>query len=113
MIRNPLTAIGATSGSVVNAETIGTANATKTTPSTARNHMLNAAARQTDSSARSGLPAPRFWPISVAAALDNPHDGSSAKITIRMAMVHPATATLPNDATMRTTPTQLVVATST
>jgi hypothetical protein len=34
-----------------------------------------------------GLPAPRFWPTSVAAALLMPHAGSSANIRMRIAIV--------------------------
>src|SRR4051812_37454946 len=111
MIRSPLIATGATVGSVVKIATIAGANATNTAPRTARNTMLKNAARQTDASARSGFMAPRFWPTSVAAAFDKPHDGSSANTTIRMAMVQLATATLPKVLTIRTTPTQLLVAT--
>ena len=63
---------------------------------------------QTERSARSGFEAPRFCPTSVAAALLNPHDGKITKIIIRTAIVYPATATLPNELTMRTKTIQLV-----
>ena len=39
--------------------------------------------------------APRFWPTSVAAAFDMPQDGRSAKMTMRIAIVYPATAARP------------------
>ena len=38
-------------------------------------------------SARSGLRAPRFWPTSVATALLMPHDGRSATMMMRSAIV--------------------------
>ena len=65
---------------------------------------MNQHARHTDVSARSGWPAPRFWPTSVAAAFDSPHDGISTNMMMRITMVQPATATLPNDAMIRITP---------
>ena len=51
-----------------------------------------------------GLPAPRFWPTSVAAALLTPNDGSSANRMMRIAMALPATAALPKPVRMRTSP---------
>ena len=63
--------------------------------------MLYQPIRHTDASARSGRAAPRFWPTSVAAALDMPHAGISVNIMMRMAMVAPATASLPMPARMR------------
>ena len=42
---------------------------------------------KTERAARSGFFAPRFWPTSVAAAFDIPHDGRSAKTTMRIAIV--------------------------
>ena len=97
-------AIGATSGSCVNQPTTTSAKTTNRTPSTPSTATLNQQARQADVSARSGWPAPRFWPTSVAAAFDSPHDGISTNMMIRMTMVQAATATLPNDAMMRITP---------
>ena len=52
------------------------------------------------------VPAPRFWPTSVAAALLTPNDGSSANRTMRMPMVLPATAALPKPDRMRMMPIQ-------
>jgi len=43
--------------------------------------MLYKPVRHTACSARSGFPAPRFWPTSVAAALLSPHEGRIAKTT--------------------------------
>jgi hypothetical protein len=45
----------------------------------------------------------------VAAAFAMPHDGNSANRTTRIAMPLPATALLPNPATIRISATQLVV----
>ena len=42
---------------------------------------------QTACSARSGFRAPNAWPTIVAAAFDRPHDGKSAKTTMRMPIV--------------------------
>ncbi len=49
--------------------------------------MLYNAAVHTARSARSGLPAPRFCPTIVAAALLMPNAGSSAKMITRMPIV--------------------------
>src|SRR5437867_1887812 len=49
----------------------------------------------TDSSARSGCLAPRFWPTSVAAALLKPKAGKIKNTIQRIATVYPATAVLP------------------
>src|SRR5437588_12417692 len=103
-MRSAAVAIGATAGSSVNTATTAGATATNTTASTPRTPALYAQVRHTEASARSGLPAPRFWPTSVAAAFDKPHDGISTNIRMRTAIVHAATATLPNDAMMRITP---------
>ncbi len=97
-------ASGATSGSCVNHPTTISAKTTNTTASAPSTPTLNQHARHTDVSARSGLPAPRFWPTSVAAAFDNPHDGISTNMMILITIVHAATATLPNDAMIRITP---------
>ena len=68
--------------------------------------MLEVLVRQTDRSALSGLPAPRFWPTSVAAALLMPQDGSIANTMILIASVLAAAAALPKLAMIRTTPIQ-------
>src|SRR4051812_12265629 len=112
MMRNPRDAIGATAGSWVNAETMRSANAKKMTPTTPRKTTLYWVARQTDVSARSGFPAPRFCPTNVAAAFESPHDGSSTNTTTQMGMVQLAPAALPNVARIRTSHTQLLVAIS-
>ena len=62
-------------------------------------------ARHTDASARSGCLAPRFCPTSVAAAFDSPHDGIRTNMMMRITIVQAATATLPNEAMIRITPT--------
>ncbi len=62
---------------------------------------------QTAFSALSGLPAPRFWPTSVAAALAIPHAGRIVKMIMRMAIVYPARATLPKCDIMRIRKIQL------
>ena len=49
--------------------------------------MLYNAAVHTARSARSGLPAPRFCPTIVAAALLMPKAGSKAKMIMRMPIV--------------------------
>src|SRR2546421_4070325 len=109
MMRSPRLATDATSGSFVNVDTRTPASVTNVSPTTAKNMTLYRHACQTDASARSGLPAPRFWPTSVAAALASPHAGRRAKSTMRIAIVYPASAALPNDARMRISATQLVV----
>ena len=55
---------------------------------------LNFDARHVDATARSGLPAPRFWPTSVAAALPSPQDGSQMNSNMRRPIVYAATAVL-------------------
>ncbi len=57
---------------------------------------------QAERSARPGWSAPRFCPTRVAAALAIPHEGNSTNITIRMAMVYPATASSPRLVTTQT-----------
>ena len=104
MMRSPSVAIGTTSGSCVNHPTTTSAKITNSTPSTPRTATLNQHARHADDSARSGWPAPRFCPTSVAAAFDSPHDGISTNMMIRMTIVQAATDTLPNDAMIRITP---------
>ena len=56
---------------------------------------------QTARSARSGFPAPRFWPTSVEAAFERPQAGRMTKSATRMAMTHPATATAPKPEMIR------------
>ena len=67
---------------------------------------------QTEASARSGCCAPRFWPTSVAAAFDMPQAGIIVNIITRIAMVAPATASLPMLARMRIRKIHEVIATS-
>ena len=74
-----------------------------------RKTILKKAERQTDSSARSGWPPPRFCPTSVDAAEAIPHAGRTVKIIIRMPMEYPATAASPKSAMMRRINNQLVV----
>src|SRR3954465_253779 len=104
MMRSPSVAIGATAGSCVNQPTTTPAKTTKDTPSAPRTATLNQHARHADAPARSGGPAPRFWPASVAAAFDNPQDGISTNMTIRITIVDAAIDTLPKDAITRMTP---------
>jgi hypothetical protein len=59
----------------------------KKTVTRAMNAMLYSPVCQTERSARSGWPAPRFCPTRVAAALHIPQDGMMAKMSTRMAMV--------------------------
>ena len=78
MMRRPRAAIGATCRIVREPRDHGVReddeHARRPRPGTA---TLYSVARQTDVSARSGCPAPRFWPTSVAAAFASPHAGSS------------------------------------
>src|SRR5581483_2923155 len=111
-MRSPGVATARTVGSPVKAATTGPAATNTSSVIAAKTNTQYRHASHTDDSARSGRPAPRFWPTSVAAAFARPHAGSSAKITIRIAMVYAATALLPNDAIVRTRTTQLVVAIS-
>lgn len=70
-------AVAAAVGSVVNNATIGSASAKRHSPIDPSNAELHRAVNQTDCSARSGFPAARFWPTSVAAALPMSQAGSS------------------------------------
>ncbi|MNY62258.1 hypothetical protein D3C86_1990470 [compost metagenome] len=56
-------------------------------PNDPKNSMLKNAVLQTDRSALSGKPAPRFCPTNVAAAFAIPQAGMMAKITTRIAIV--------------------------
>ena len=58
-----------------------------------------------------GLRAPRFWPTSVAAAFDMPQAGIIVNIMMRIAIVAPATASLPMPARMRIRKIHDVIAT--
>src|SRR5437868_8924616 len=68
----------------------------KTTATSAKKQSARNAVRQTDLSALSGCPAPRFCPTSVAAALARPHAGKMVKMQIRMAVPYPEVAALPD-----------------
>jgi hypothetical protein len=59
----------------------------KMTETEARKIILYFAAFQTDFSALSGWPAPRFWPTKVAAALERPQEDKIVKMTTLMAKV--------------------------
>ena len=67
---------------------------------------------QTEASARSGCCAPRFCPTRVAAAFDMPQAGIIVNIITRIAMVAPATASLPMLARIRIRKIHEVIATS-
>jgi len=76
-----------TAGSVVNNETICGARPTEITPRVVMKIVLYSVARQADFAARSGLPAPRFCPTSVAAAFPIPQAGKNANSISLRAMV--------------------------
>jgi hypothetical protein len=76
-----------TAGSEVKIRTSDSLNDTYTTATASRKAMLAQPVIQTERSARSGCPAPRFCPTRVAAALDTPHEGSRVKMKMRTAMV--------------------------
>jgi hypothetical protein len=65
--------------------------------------------RHTAASARSGSPAPRFCPTSVAAALDMPQAGIRVNIMMRIVIVAPATASVEMLARMRIRKIQAVI----
>src|SRR5690349_5947605 len=62
---------------------------------------------QTDFSARSGCPAPRFCPTKVADALAMPQEGRMVNTITLRAIVYPAIAALPNSDTIRAKKIQL------
>ena len=90
-------------------EMIGPARNTNKVPIVPRKARLYRQVIQTDFSARSGRPAPRFWPTRVAAALLIPQEGRMANAIMRMPTVYPATGALPNPDRIRMSPSQLVM----
>ena len=90
-----------TSGSSVKIRAMSGANTTKAPVTRPMKPMFQALVIHTARSARSGFPAPRFWPTSVEAAFESPQHGRMTKSATRMAMTHPATAMVPKLAMMR------------
>ena len=68
------------------------------TATKAKKHSAKNALRHTDFAARSGCFAPRFCPVSVAAALAIPQAGNIVKMQIRIAVKYPAVASTPDSA---------------
>jgi hypothetical protein len=71
----------------VKTEMRASGQAMKTTATPMRKTMLYKPVIHTARSARSGFPAPRFWPTRVATAFVMPQDGSIATTMMRSAMV--------------------------
>ena len=94
-MRKASTAIFTTAGSVVIIPTKNSA-ATKNNKETKPIKIaLYFAVFETDCSARNGCLAPRFCPTKVAAALLKPNAGKIKKTIHLIAIVYPATASLP------------------
>ena len=103
--------IATTAASSVNRPTIASCQMKKSTETARVKAMFIQPIRQTAASARSDLPAPRFCPTSVAAALDMPQAGISVNIMMRIAIVAPATASVDTLARMRIRKIHAVIAT--
>ncbi len=106
-MRNASTATFTTPGSVVIIRTRNSAQTKNKADTQAIKIALYFAVFQTDFSARSGWPAPRFWPTNVAAALLKPKAGKIKNTIHLIAMVYPATASLPKSVIMRAIAIQL------
>ena len=100
-MRSAVAAVRSTSGSSVKSAAISGAKTTKTPVTSAMNAMFQPPVIHTARSARSGFPAPRFWPTSVEAAFESPQQGRMTKSATRMAITQPATAMVPKLAMMR------------